>query len=84
MAIKLSLGKLRLSLPLAELVQEHAVEAGILLLGLTMEHVIGVVSLPHHHGDPFDRVLVAQAMHEDMCVVACDAAFDAYSVQRIW
>ncbi|MEQ8847116.1 PIN domain-containing protein [Botrimarina sp.] len=41
-------------------------------------------SLPHHHGDPFDRLLIAQAMAEGLPIVSRDKAFDAYGVARIW
>jgi len=43
-----------------------------------------LISLPHHHRDPFDRLLIAQAMCENVPIVGADAAFDKYTVSRIW
>ena len=84
MAIKISLGKLSLELELGELVQGGAVENGIALLDVQAPHALGVVALPFHHRDPFDRLLVAQARHAECVLVSADVAFDAYGVQRIW
>jgi PIN domain nuclease of toxin-antitoxin system len=49
-----------------------------------LRHVAVVTALPLHHRDPFDRMLVAQAQVEQMSLVSVDAAFDAYSVTRLW
>lgn len=84
MAIKVEIGKLRLDIPLPELVQSGATDSGIVLLPIEKEHAIGVAVLPRHHGDPFDRLLVVQAAHEGLVVVGSDAQFDAYGVRRIW
>lgn len=84
MAIKVEIGKLRLGVPLAELVQAGAIENGITLLPIEKEHAMGVAVLPRHHGDPFDRLLIVQAAHEDMVIVGNDGRFDAYNVRRIW
>jgi PIN domain nuclease of toxin-antitoxin system len=84
MAIKIGLGKLRLGVPLPELVQSGALDNGIAVLPIEKEHAIGVANLPAHHGDPFDRLLVVQARHEGMTVVGADEHFDAYGVRRVW
>lgn len=84
MAIKLGLGKLRLDVPLPDLIQIGAVDNGIALLAIDKDHVIGIASLPRHHGDPFDRLLVVQARHESMAIVTGDEHFDGYGVRRIW
>jgi PIN domain nuclease of toxin-antitoxin system len=42
------------------------------------------IDLPSHHGDPFDRMLIAQAMNHSLIVVSRDSAFDAYPIQRLW
>jgi len=47
-------------------------------------HATGVAHLPWHHRDPFDRVLVSQALHEELVIVSADESFDAYGVQRLW
>ena len=80
----MSLGKLRLSIPLADLIQKGAIENGIALLDVRLQHILGVGVLPWHHGDPFDRMLVAQVNSEDLKLVSRDDVFDAYAVNRIW
>jgi PIN domain nuclease of toxin-antitoxin system len=84
MAIKASLGKLRLDRPFRELVPEQLRANGIGVLGMEVEHAATVVDLPFHHRDPFDRVLISQAIVERMPIVGADAAFDAYPVTRLW
>jgi PIN domain nuclease of toxin-antitoxin system len=84
LAIKLSLGKLRLSVPLAEYIETGAVTNGIALLPIEKDHAIAVATLPDHHRDPFDRLLVAQALNEGLTVVGSDERFDAYGVRRVW
>lgn len=51
---------------------------------MTAEHAWHVRSLPHHHGDPFDRLLIAQAQLERLPVVTADPAFGDYDVAVIW
>lgn len=84
MAIKLSIGKLTLSAPFDVLFPEQLTLNGVNLLGIKVEHAAAVAALPFHHRDPFDRLLIAQAMAEKMSIVSIDAAFDAYSVTRLW
>ena len=83
-AIKTSLGKLRLTLPFKELFPSHVEAQGFQILPVQSRHLHPLVDMPRHHGDPFDRLLVAQALMEDFTVVGNDAAFDAYGVRRIW
>lgn len=82
-AIKQNLGKLELRPDLDTLVAKSSF-AGIGLLPISVSHAKRLVTLPHHHRDPFDRMLVAQALEEPLCVVSRDTAFDAYGVERIW
>lgn len=84
MAIKVSLGKLRLRLPLDELIRGGVREAGVSLLPIRLEHALGVTALPFHHRDPFDRLLAAQALSERVPILSADAMFDAYGVRRLW
>jgi PIN domain nuclease of toxin-antitoxin system len=49
-----------------------------------VRHAAGVAELPFHHRDPFDRLLIAQAMVEQIPIVSNDSAFDKYPVRRIW
>jgi PIN domain nuclease of toxin-antitoxin system len=83
-AIKTSLGKLRLPLPFKELFPSHVEAQGFNILPIEPRHLHPLIEMPHHHGDPFDRLLIAQALSEDMPLVSIDAAFDPYGVRRIW
>lgn len=83
-AIKSSIGKLDLELSIEQLVEEQIIANGIELLDITTEHIAVVANLPLHHRDPFDRLIIAQAMVEQIPVVGSDKAFDSYSVQRLW
>ncbi len=84
MAIKLSLGKLRLDMPILELVDCGATRQGIGLLAIAPEHAARVAQLPRLHGDPFDRLLIAQALSDGLVIVGSDEAFDGYGVRRVW
>jgi PIN domain nuclease of toxin-antitoxin system len=83
-AIKASLGKLTLSISLEAVIEEGAANNGIALLDIRREHATAVDHLPFHHRDPFDRLLVCQAMIERMEIVSSDASLDAYPIRRIW
>jgi PIN domain nuclease of toxin-antitoxin system len=83
MAIKASLGKLIVTTSIEHLVR-GGLENGLRLLDVTASHAYLVERLPFHHRDPFDRLLVIQAMHEGMHLVSRDAQLDAYPVTRIW
>ena len=84
MAIKVSIGKLKLPGPVDRFVQEHLEVNGFKLLSVSLEHVAGVAGLSFHHRDPFDRLLAAQALHEELAVVSSDAVFGKYGVKRVW
>lgn len=83
-AIKHSLGKLQLAAPFEELFPHHLSLNSIALLAIHLDHVTRVSSLPFHHRDPFDRLLVAQALVEGIPILSGDDALDAYGVERIW
>jgi PIN domain nuclease of toxin-antitoxin system len=84
MQIKLSLGKLQLKVSLPELVDDEIKRNRIELLQLDISHIYALSSLPQHHRDPFDRLLIAQSMSEGLEIVSVDENFDAYGVQRFW
>jgi PIN domain nuclease of toxin-antitoxin system len=84
MAIKLRLGKLRLRGSLGQYIDTGAVDNGIALLSIDRDHATAVAMLPDHHADPFDRLLIVQALDEQMAVVGADDQFDPYGVRRIW
>ena len=84
MAIKHSIGKLPLTLPFPEFMEQQLQEGGFILLPVNFDHTAQVSSLPLHHRDPFDRLIIAQSMAEGMAIVSANGAFDAYSVSRLW
>ena len=82
-AIKANLQKLRLSAPFP-IFMEQAERNAIDLLPVTLEHLNVVFTLPLHHRDPFDRLLVAQALVENLPIVSADPLLDAYPITRLW
>ncbi len=84
LAIKISVGKLRLSLDIGRELVPKLVENQVMELPISYLHAARVASLPLHHRDPFDRLLVAQAELERMDIVSHDLQLDAYGIRRIW
>jgi len=83
-AIKVSLQKLDLGMPYLPFMQSQMAINLFEILSLTLEHGAEVSRLPFHHRDPFDRLMIAQSMCEQIPIVSADTAFDAYSIKRIW
>ncbi|HVA51451.1 MAG TPA: type II toxin-antitoxin system VapC family toxin [Pirellulales bacterium] len=83
-AIKVSLGKYPLTVPFEQFFTEGIEGNDFLILPIEVRHAAVLSSLPMHHKDPFDRMIIAQAMAEQIAVVGVDAAFDAYGVTRRW
>lgn len=83
LTIKATLGKIQLRYPPERLFQELEREFGVHLLPIRLEHVLEVGRLPLHHGDPFDRLLLAQARHEGLTLLSHDSAFGRYDVPLI-
>lgn len=83
-AIKHSLGRLTLAAPFNQIIPLQLNTNGIGLLGIELAHLDVLVTLPFHHRDPFDRLLIAQAIVAQIPIVSADAAFDAYPVTRLW
>ncbi len=83
-AIKESLGKLDLKQPFEELIPRQLLSNEIGLLPIDLKHLPVLTNLPFHHRDPFDRLLIAQAMSEGMPILSRDPAFREYPVQVIW
>ncbi|MGB9774724.1 MAG: type II toxin-antitoxin system VapC family toxin [Anaerolineae bacterium] len=84
MQIKLQLGKLRLALPLKEIIESQQQTNNLEILSITLAHVLALDNLPAHHKDPFDRLLVAQAIVEDAMLVSGDPNIAKYPVQVVW
>lgn len=83
-AIKTILGKLSLAQPFAEIIPQQLRRNDFYLHPFTMEHAISLSKLPFHHRDPFDRMIIAHSLVENLPVLSNDGAFDAYGVERIW
>jgi len=83
-AIKLSIGKLAFPQPFEPFVRQQLSSNAIDILEIETVHLGIVSTLPFHHRDPFDRLLVAQAMAEQLPIVSTDVHLDAYSIERLW
>lgn len=84
MAIKSSMGKLVIPEPLTAFVQDHVWSNAIDLLAIDAHHLDVLRGLPFFHKDPFDRLLVAQAIAEGMTILSVDQCFSAYPVDLQW
>jgi PIN domain nuclease of toxin-antitoxin system len=84
MAIKVGLGKLKLGMAPDALMAQLVCTGAIQVLGIESRHLRRLAMLPYHHRDPFDRLMIAQALEEDWEVVSKDELWDAYGVKRIW
>ena len=83
MQIKIQLGKLKLSVPLKELVKTQQETNDIAISPVALTHVLALDALPFHHKDPFDRLLIAQSIEEDLTLVSADSQFSAYAVKLL-
>lgn len=84
MSIKSSLGKLEIPLPINKLYNKYILDNHIKLLGFDTKYLQGVHNLPFYHNDPFDRMIIAQSMMENMPIIGCDKAFTEYGVTIFW
>jgi PIN domain nuclease of toxin-antitoxin system len=83
-AIKVSLGSLRVEGALDRFLPEQIAANGFQSLTIDLRHAARVATLPFHHRDPFDRLLVAQALEEKLPMVTADPVFEKYGVRRVW
>ena len=83
-AIKVSIGKLSLHQPYEDFMDDCLNKYGFAILPVEPKHTARVIGLPFHHKDPFDRLLVAQALVENIPIISNDPALDAYGVKRLW
>jgi PIN domain nuclease of toxin-antitoxin system len=82
-AIKANIGKLTLSFPF-NTIEPNLTTAGITQLPITFKDLEIYLSLPLHHRDPFDRLLIAQALNYSLAFISQDSQMDAYPIQRLW
>lgn len=83
-AIKVSLGKYPLTVPFETFFQSGIEGGDMAILPIEVRHAAVLSSLPMHHKEPFDRMIVSQAISERIHVVSADSALDSYGVQRLW
>jgi PIN domain nuclease of toxin-antitoxin system len=83
-AIKISLGKYALDDDFEAFMARQTVYSEFTPLPISIRHAAVVATLPFHHRDPFDRMLAAQAISEQISIISTDKTFDLYSVPRIW
>jgi len=83
-AIKVSIGKLALNQSYEDFIDRGIRQNGFDILPIDPRHTGRVAALPFHHKDPFDRLLIAQALTEGIAIVGADALFDRYGVTRFW
>lgn len=84
MAIKHSNSKLSFGQPFKVFIDQQLNLNSIELLNINLDHIDIVATLPLHHRDPFDRLLIAQAIVEQIPILSADSAFDAYPIGRPW
>ena len=84
MQIKLQLGKLKLGLPLTEVIESQRKTNAIKVLPVILAHIWALQDLPAHHKDPFDRLLVAQANVEGAVLLSGDPIFAHYPIKLVW
>jgi PIN domain nuclease of toxin-antitoxin system len=83
-AIKISIGKYTLPQSYEEFIHKAVDRNGFAILHIEPRHAAAVANLPFHHRDPFDRLLIAQAIVEQIPILSGDPTFDQYAVTRIW
>lgn len=84
MGIKHGLGKLTFNLLFETFITQQISINDFTVLDIKISHITAVTQLPLHHRDPFDRMLIAQAMVENIPIISADIIFDAYPIQRLW
>ena len=82
--LKVQAGKLDLPKPAGQYVIRKLADNRIEILPISVDHLLGIERLPMHHRDPFDRMLIAQSIKENMPVITADRIFTRYPVEVIW
>lgn len=83
MQIKIQLGKMKLNRSLQALISSQQNTNGIQILSATLDHILALDTLPFHHKDPFDRLLMAQSIIESLTIVSADTKLAAYQINLI-
>ncbi len=82
-AIKINLGKLKLSAPFSE-VPKQIEQNGFQILPITFEDTFTLSSLAMHHRDPFDRLIISQSISNDLTLLSKDPQFENYNIKVLW
>jgi len=83
-AVKHSLGKLKPTEPPRTFIDNRIRNNALTPFPITLAHAVRVAELPFHHRDPFDRLLVAQTLEEDLLLLSADDTLSAYGIRRLW
>ena len=83
-AIKIKLGKYALPQPYQQFMETQIAANEFRILPIEPRHTALLTTMHLHHKDPFDRLIVAQALTEDLSIISVDSQLDAYGVQRLW
>jgi PIN domain nuclease of toxin-antitoxin system len=83
MAIKASIGKLEIEQPLETLLPKQLEQNDIALLPISLPHVMNLMTLPFHHRDPFDRLIIARGMVDGLIILSADPVFEEYGIDLI-
>jgi PIN domain nuclease of toxin-antitoxin system len=84
MQIKIQLQKISLPLPLSELVLMQQQFNNLRILPIELRHIYMLETLPLHHRDPFDRIMIAQSVLNNMVFVSRDSEFEKYPIRVLW
>jgi len=84
MQIKVNTGKLKLGQILSEIIAQQQQINELKILPIKLEHIWQLKNLPLHHKDPFDRMIISQAITEDLPVLTIDSKFNQYPINTIW
>ena len=84
MQIKAQLGKLKLKIPFADMLTVQQQENDLNVLNIALTHIYQLQTLPFHHNDPFDRLIIALSVLENMTLISIDEKFKAYDVSVLW
>ncbi len=83
-AIKIALGKYSLPESFAQFMAHELVSNNVTILPIEINHTARLTDLPFHHRDPFDRLIIAQSLAEQLPIVIIDVQLDAYGIKRVW
>ena len=82
--VKSQIGKVDLPLPVLEIVLRQNQQNGIEMLQISLAHMVALTKIPNYHGDPFDYLLISQALVEDLTILTNDARITQYPVKTWW